>query len=405
MTFQTSISGLRASQAHLETIGNNIANSSTTGFKQGRAEFADIFAVSQTGVSENATGNGVTISRISQQFSQGNITTTEKVLDLAIDGEGFFILEDQDSRVYSRAGEFGLDRDGFIVNAQQQRLVTNQVDASGNITNVTGPLQINTSASDPVATTNLDLSLNLDVGATTFAPVPPIDVDDTTSFNHSTSLTIFDSLGNSHPTSLYYQKTGANTWNSQVSIDGNLIPGNHTLVFDTSGALDVGASNTAALPAYTIPGSGAAPLNLAFDYTGTTQFGNGFTSNAVNQNGNAAGLFNGLSIDDEGIISANYNTGDPIVQGQIVMTRFQNPQGLLQLGGNAFAETNDSGRPGQASAPGSSGVGTLRSGALEESNVDLTEQLVALIVAQRNFQANAQAITTADTITQTVINI
>ncbi len=408
MPFRTAISGMRAAQVNLETIGNNVANANTSGFKQARAEFADIYAVSQTGIANNTPGNGVSVSRISQQFGQGNISVTDNVLDLAIDGEGFFVLEDGGSRVFSRAGAFGLDKDGFIVNAQNQQLITYQADALGGITSTEAALQLSSGTSTPVASSSLSIALNLDANATAFAaPVPAIDPLVPTTFNNTASMTIYDSLGNSHLASFYYQNVSTaaapNTWQSQMAVDGTLQAGASTLAFTTAGALDTAASTFTPVT-FTPAGGSANPMTLTSDYTGTTQFGSNFSPNVLSQDGHPTGTFTGIDIDGDGIISANFTFGQPVVQGQVILSRFNNPQGLVQLGDNAWAETSASGASFN-SAPNSTGVGSLRSGALEDSNVDLTEQLVELIVAQRNFQANAQVITTADTITQTVINI
>ncbi len=403
MPFRTAISGMRAAQTNLETIGNNVANANTSGFKQGRAEFADIYAVSQTGISSNTPGNGVTVAQISQQFGQGNIATTDNVLDLAIDGEGFFVLEDGGSRVYSRAGAFGLDDEGYIVNAQDQRLITYQADENGNVTGAEGSLQLSSSTSSPLASSSLTLDLNLDANATPITATA-IDPTDASTYNNTSSMTVYDSLGNSHLATFYYQKTGANAWESQVSIDGAtpLIPATpQALGFTTAGALDAGATTTAPI---SFTPAGADPMTLTFDYTGSTQYGSQFSPQSMTQNGHPIGTFSGINIDGDGIISANYTFGQPQVQGQVILSRFNNPQGLVQLGDNAWVETAASGAHFN-SAPNASGIGSLRSGALEDSNVDLTEQLVEMIVAQRNFQANAQVITTADTITQTIINI
>lgn len=401
MPFRTAISGMRAAQTSLETIGNNVANANTTGFKQARAEFADIYAVSQTGIAQNTPGNGVTVSRISQQFGQGNLTTTDNVLDLAIDGEGFFTLDDGGSRVYSRAGAFGLDQDGYVVNAQNQRLITFQTDAANAITGATGPLQLTTTLTNPRASTNVLIDLNLDATSTQPANAT-IDATDVNSYNNSSSTTIYDSLGNPHLASFYYAKTAtANEWATQLYVDDVAVGGPQTLAFNTSGALTTPASGQ-----FTIPyaPTGADPMSLTFDYAGATQFGSPFAVSQLTQDGYATGRLSGIDIDNRGMIFSRFTNGQSQVQGQVVLARFQNPQGLQQLGDNAWAETFSSGQS-LISAPGSSDLGLIRSGTLEDSNVDLTEQLVDMIVAQRNFQANAQVITTADSITQTVINI
>jgi len=402
MPFRTAISGMRAAQANLETIGHNVANANTSGFKQGRAEFADIYAVSQTGIADNTPGNGVSVSRISQQFGQGNISNTDNVMDLAIDGEGFFVLEDGGSRVFSRAGAFGLDKDGFIVNAQNQKLITYQADATGNITGAEGSMQLTSNTNSPLASSALSLSMNLNANADpSTITTPAINPTDPNSFHNTTSMSIYDSLGNSHLASFFYKKTAPNTWQSQMAVDGTLQAGTNSLSFTTAGALDTGASTIN--PVNYAP-TGADPMTLTFDYTGTTQFGSQFSPTLLSQTGHPTGTFSGIDIDGDGVISANYTFGQPQVQGQVILSKFNNPQGLVQLGDNAWAETAASGSS-LISTPNSTGIGGLRSGALEDSNVDLTEQLVKMIVAQRNFQANAQVITTADAITQTVINI
>ena len=220
MSFRVAISGLKAAQSDLDVIANNVANAATKGFKKSRAEFADVFAVTDLGGSSNTAGSGIRLSKISQQFTQGNITFTDNALDMAISGGGFFVLDDAGSQVYSRAGAFGLDRDGFMSDSSGKRLVAFGADANGNITGAAATLQINTSNINPGPTTAVGLSLNLDA---TQVP-PPVGVFDATNpntFNHSTSTSIFDSLGNSHLLTTYYVKTAtANTWNSYTVSDG-----------------------------------------------------------------------------------------------------------------------------------------------------------------------------------------
>jgi flagellar hook protein FlgE len=403
MPFQTAISGLRAAQTDLNVIGNNVANVNTTGFKSSRAEFQDVYTVSGPGIAGDGPGQGTTTSRIAQQFSQGNITFTDNGLDLAISGDGFFILDDNGSRVYARDGSFGVDRDGFVVNANNQTLTAFGADAQGNISSVLSPLQISRANTAPNATTGVSLGANLD----SQAAVPltaPFNAADNTTFNNTTATTIFDSLGGSHLLQTYFVKTAAaNTWQTHTLVDGNAVSGPDTLTFSTTGGLATPAGGAITIPAFT-PAPGTAALNMTLNVGQTTQFGAPFGVNQLSQDGYTTGRLAGLDIDGEGVVFARYTNGQYEIQGQVALGNFANVQGLQPLGNNNWSQTFASGDVLEG-APGSSSLGLLQSGALEDSNVDLSEQLVKLIIAQRNFQANAEVISTADSITQTIINI
>lgn len=535
MPFRIALSGLNASTAELNVIANNVANSSTTGYKKSRAEFADIFASSSLGTTANAIGAGVKVSSISQQFTQGNVGFTDNNLDIAISGQGFFTMDDNGVRVYSRAGGFGVDREGYVVNSQAQKLIAYQANSTGGITGATGTLRLDTSDIAPGATSNILMGLNLDASDdiplanvttsnvilggtqtldTTTSPVttaafdmvdsygnatvgntvrwtysgagnvwnaelreggnptappttalvdigttqsvtftwPPnnntptvsmmmdtsglsqntgggsnisavangavqggFTVNDTSSYNSSTSLTIYDSLGADHLGTAYFRKTGTpNVWEMHTYVDGVNVSGPDILTFSTIGELQsivpgTGATATNSLlttPAFTPTNTGGLPepMQLTFDLSKVNQFGSNFTVNSLVQDGYATGRLSGVDISDVGVITARFTNGQSRTLGQIALARFPNDQGLRQLGDTSWAETYDSGAP-LIGSPGSGSLGLISSGALEGSNVDLTEQLVGMITAQRNFQANAQVITTADTITQTIINI
>ncbi|HHO68844.1 MAG TPA: flagellar hook protein FlgE [Gammaproteobacteria bacterium] len=400
MPFRTALSGLNAASGELRVIGNNVANASTVGFKKSRAEFADIFATSNLGVTANAIGTGVRIASVAQQFTQGNIEFTDNNLDLAISGQGFFLLNDNGVNVYTRAGQFGVDREGYVVNSQQQRLTIFQADAGGNITGATGPLQLDRSDIAPQATTQIDVRANLDASATPVPAATVFDPADATSYNNSTSLTIYDTLGSPHLATMYYRKTADNTWDQYMYVDGAAVSGPDTLTFDATGAITGG---TPVAVSFT-PGGGGAVMNVSVDYTNTSQYGSPFNVNALVQDGFATGRLSGIDINDTGVITSRFTNGQSRTLGQVAIATFNNPQGLRQLGDTGWAETFDSGAP-LLGAPGTGAAGLIQSGAVEGSNVDLTEQLVGMITAQRNFQANAQVISTADTITQTIINI
>lgn len=411
MAFNTALSGLNAATTDLNAISNNIANASTTGFKTSRVEFADVFPATNLGTSANSVGRGVQVAAVNQEFTQGNISFTDNNLDLAISGRGFFILSDNGTRIYSRAGAFQVDRDGYVINSQNQRLQVYQADASGNITGALGDLYLDPSDIPPSATTAVNAGLNLNANSAAIAGPPPIDPNDTSTYTNSTALTVYDSLGNAHNATLYFQKSAANTWNVELYVDGNQAsfgPGSNVLTFLNNGALDTtgNTSTTFTITAAQL-GNGAAAMTVAIDFnsaTPITQYGSGFSVNNLTQNGYTTGRLRGVDISDTGVVLARYTNGQSRTLAQVALANFNNPTGLRQLGATSWAESFESGAA-LIGAPATASLGLVQSGALEESNVNLTEQLVAMITAQRNFQANAQVITTEDTITQTIINI
>ncbi len=449
MPFNTGISGLNAASADLKTIGNNIANAGTIGFKQSRAEFANLYAVSRTGTVSTSPGSGVRVSAIAQQFTQGNISFTENNLDVAVNGDGFYTLKDNSgATVYSRNGQFKVDKEGYVVTNDGYNLQGYQVDSATDEINTgdIGSLQLTTTQIEPQATTTTELFANVDASESIISAV--IDPTTTSTYNHTTSYTTYDSLGNSMLTSMYFQKTADNAWTVGVrTVDGsgNPMPDdtagppvvqntiNYTLTFTTSGALEtitdsggtlVHDQSAASITAGTDidhskldiiydgasttpvagPPTGAADQTIALDIAGLTQYGANFGVNDLIQNGYTTGNLAGIEIDQSGIVQARFTNGESKLLGQIILTGFTNPQGLGQVGNNNWIQSFASGDP-VVNIPGDGSMGTLTSGALEESNTELTEDLINLIIAQRNFQANAKTITTADTITQTIINI
>ena len=404
MPFRIALSGLNAAQADLNVTANNIANTSTTGFKGSRTEFADMFAVSLQGVSSNASGNGVRVAAVAQQFAQGNIEFTDSNLDLALSGQGMFILSDNGALAYTRAGAFQMNRDGYVVNSMNQRLQVYPPLAGGGFnTGGLSDLQLVTTDSAPQATSNVDYILNLPASATP-PPVAVFNPADPNSFNQATSLTLYDSLGATHTGTMYFVKTAtANQWTAQLSIDGTLVGTPQTLQYSNTGVLTAPAGGLLAFPPYT-PTTGAAAMNVTVDLGQSTQFGGSFSVNSVTQDGYTTGRLIGIDIDETGIVQARFTNGNSQSLGQVAVANFANPQGLQQLGNTQWAETFSSGQALRGSA-GNSGFGLVQSGALEGANVDVTEQLVNMITAQRNFQANAQMISTADQITQTIMQI
>ena len=465
MPFNIGISGLNAASADLKTTGNNIANAGTIGFKASRAEFANIYSLSKTGAASTAIGSGVRVASIAQQFTQGNVSFTENNMDVAINGDGFYTLRDSaGAELYTRNGQFKVDSNGYVVSNDGYNVQGFQVDSATDTIN-TGQvdnLRLTTAQIEPQQTATSELLANVDASSATM-PDPSvvnggtavaIDPADPSTYHHTTSYTTYDSLGNSMLTSLYFQKNeqapdgfnGGSDWIVGVrTVDGtgNPMPADNAVAplqetddylvsFDTTGTLEgigklvagdlydkTAATGTAEIPinyetvdttvnGVTIPFSGpptgAADQSFTLDIAGLTQYGANFGVNDLKQNGYTTGNLAGIEIDQTGIMLARFTNGESKKLGQIILSGFTNQQGLGQSGNNNWTQTFSSGEP-VTNVPGDGGLGLVTSGALEESNSDLTEDLINLIVAQRNFQANAKTITTADTITQTIINM
>ncbi len=423
MAFRIALSGLEAASTDLEVTGHNIANASTVGFKESRAEFADIYANSINDVSASVAGRGVRVTRVAQQFSQGSIDFTSNNLDLGLNGEGFFVMQDTDGgQTYTRAGAFSVDRDGFVVDHTQARLqVFPRIGSTGNLfnTGATTDLNLPVVSGTPQPTSEITASLNLSA-----AESPPTVLLDPTvpgftfppdplSYNHSTATTIYDSLGTSHTATMFYRKDADNDWSAYTFVDGVNVTVNGNpaadIQFTTSGALDTTLGDVNALGQITIDdftpsGGGSVISGLTMDYSSTTQFGSGFAVNELTQDGFTSGRLSGVEVDSTGVVFARFTNGQSEPLGKIALARFNSNQGLRQIGDTSWAESFASGDV-QLGEAGTSSFGLLQSGALENSNVDIAQQLVNLITAQRNFQANAQVITTADAVTQAVINL
>lgn len=430
MIFDTGISGLKAASANLDVIGNNIANSSTVGFKGSRANFGDIYSQG------SSVGGGVMLTNVQQSFSNGTLSATNNTLDLAISGTGFFVLSDQGSTVYSRAGQFGLNNQNYITNSNGDFLTGYLADARGNITGGTGNLQVNMANLSPQASKTVSTGVNLNSQSTPPAAdwpggvAPPSDT-----YNNTTSMTIYDSLGNSHVLSMYfiYADSAAaagtpdaaspagttNQWYVAFQIDNQDVPaiaatGNSSNLFaanfksdgsflsvqDTSGTA---IANSMIPLSYTLS-NGANPLSLNIDLSDCTQFGSPFSVQSAHSDGYTTGNLAGLQVDPTGIVFGSYSNGQTLAMGQIQVANFANLNGLENIGNVCWRETAESGQALIGTA-GTGSLGGIMSGRLEDSNVDITSELVDLIGAQRDFQANAQTIRAGDAITQTIINM
>lgn len=424
MGFQQALSGLNVAAKNLDVIGNNVANASTVGFKIGQAQFADVFAASLAGSGTSPVGLGSKLTTVVQQFTQGNITSTNNPLDIAINGGGFFRLSDQAGAVtFSRNGQFQLDKDGFIVNSSGMRLTGYPASSNGLIiSGAPGDLQISAQDISPQATGTATIGaqgvvaqLNLDSREDPLTGT--FDYTDPATYNRSTALTVYDSLGSPHTYNLYFVKTAPNEWDVYSSltnpqeVTADLSTGGTTplgtLVFDTDGQIDTTATT---LPfSQTVLAAdldtGAADLSFDVDFGGTTQFGGAFGVNQLTQDGFSLGKLSGFSVSGDGVIVGRYTNGQSKNLGQVVLASFRNPQGLQPLGNNLWADTSSSGEA-LLGEPGSSGAfGPLQAAAVEDSNVDLTAELVNMITAQRVYQANAQTIKTQDAVLQTLVNL
>ena len=406
MSFQQGLSGLNAASKNLDVIGNNVANANTIGFKGGSAEFADVFASSIAGAT-TAVGIGTSITSVNTTFTQGNINITNNPLDMAINGQGFFRMNTGNGAIaYSRNGQFSLDKDGYVVNSSGDNLTGYMANTQGVVDTASfANLRISSAEVPASATTSGEVQANFDSRKSALLPAG-FDLNDPSTYHNATSLSVFDSQGNSHTLSLYFMKTAANSWQVFAAGDGTQIGAGAagTLAFNTDGTLDTVASTFPSainVPA-TLGAIGPIPVNV--DFTGATQFGADFSVNQLTQDGFTSGRLAGFNVGADGTIVSRYSNGQTRSQGQVTLANFNNPGGLKQLGSNLWVETAASGQP-LPGAPGSSNLGVLQAGALEDSNVDLTAELVDMITAQRVYQANAQSIKTQDAVLQTLVNM
>lgn len=403
MSFQQGLSGLNAAAKQLDVVGNNVANSNTVGFKQARAEFADVYAASITGSGGSQVGIGVKLNAVAQQFTQGNITPTNNSLDIAINGNGFFHMSDNGAPTFTRNGQFQMNSTGEIVDASGKNLMGYQADAAGNL-DKNGEKNLVISVTDirAVATTAVDAALNLDSRSAVIAV--PFNITDPTTYNDSTVVTTYDSLGNPHTLQNFFVKTaqapGSTTWKVFTSVDGVLNTGGATLVFNGTGV----APAISGVTPVTFSPAGASAVSIATDYSKSTQFGSSFSVNNLTADGFTSGQLSKFNTTADGTILGSYTNGQTKVLGQVLLTRFINPNGLQSIGDNAWVETANAGKQ-PAGIPGSGLLGRLQSSALEDSNVDLTAELVNMITAQRYYQANAQTIKTQDQVLQTLVNL
>lgn len=433
----TGISGLNANGTSLSVIGNNIANVNTVGFKASRASFADVLSQSLTGSSGNQIGRGVYLSDVSTLFSQGSMESTSSALDFGIDGDGFFLVNDSaGTSFYSRAGQFNINSDGYIVNPEGYFLQCYQADNAGNITNNIDNIDVSAATTPPNITSTVEMTANLDSSEVPIAA--GFDINNiSNSYHFSNSMTVYDSLGNQHLVTTYFTKVHEDTagasgnywqWNAVANgIAGTEVMGRGYLQFDTSGALvaeniadmdinpvtDLGLAGV--MSDFSFNGGGQQNQVIGFDFgtgtanggsglDGTTQFGAVSSTSFLNQDGYSAGSLKSLSVNQSGIISGSFSNGQTNTIGQVVIGLFTNPDGMSKIGKNLYAESYESGQP-VLGAPDSGGRGRILANTLELSNVDLAEEFIKLITTQRAFQANSRIITTTDSMLEELVNL
>ncbi len=449
MSFNIALSGLNAAQKDLDVTSNNIANVNTTGFKESRAEFVDVYAASLLSSGKTKVGDGVLTADVAQQFSQGSIQFTNNALDLAITGNGFFATVPELGSLetsYTRAGQFKLNQDNFIVNSQGGHLLGFPVNADGTSASVSlstaEPIRIPTASGAPQKSSEVDIRMNLPAGDSYITGAPGnFDQDDPLTFNHSTSVTIFDSLGDSHVMTYYFVKdnpsTNPNEWMVFAGVDGTMVdletdPGANNptagvagivggrLTFSSSGdfisqipSLADGGLVTTALGSSILSNGADDTQTIKIDFNldvlspnpnEPTQFASNFEVTSLQQDGLAVGRLTGIDIGTDGLVRATYSNGTSEPLSRIAMVNFANEQGLTQVGSTGWKESITSGEA-LAGEGGSGTFGTINSSALEQSNVNLTTELIDLISAQRNFQANSRALEVDNQLNQTILQI
>ncbi|HAD42601.1 MAG TPA: flagellar biosynthesis protein FlgE [Plesiomonas shigelloides] len=389
MSFNIGLSGLKSTSEQMNTISHNIANGSTAGFKSSRTEFQDVYSATFGG----GQANGVAVSNIRQSFATGSMTTTGRNADLAINGDGFFVVENNGQKFYTRAGIFDTRQD------KNNPSMLNLVSPDGSLLLGKGgqPITIDQADQAPKASTKGSLGLNLDSGAPVIDAAKPFDINDPATYNSTSTVKVYDKLGNEHQVTQYYRKTADGKWDMHVAMDNTLLPGGATPVeFDDTGKLTKPSPSNLSL---TLPNG----QPLALDMSAMTQYGGGFSINSVNSDGYAAGKFANWSFEPDGTVMARYTNGEKVSQGQLQLARFTNNEGLQPAGGNRWTETFASGQA-MTGVAGEGQLGGILTGRYENSNVNITDEMVGLMGAQSSYQANAKSIQVANEMTKILFN-
>jgi flagellar hook protein FlgE len=413
------VSGLRVEGAAIGVVGDNVANVNTPGFKRQRAIFEDVFSRG------NGGGSGARLSDIGQAFSQGSLVQTGVPTDAALNGDGFFIVGGNVNGVtglfYSRAGQFRVDPNGAIVDASGLRVMGRALQADGNLSAGLQPLSVPTGAAPARATSDISITANLDASAPVLAaPFDPANAGETST--SATSMVVYDSLGSPHSLDVYMNKLGPNQWEYRVVAPGDELDppqpglpvevGSGTLAFNTDGAL-LAFNEAAPVSVDFLGASPNQPISIDFGSSigdggtgldGTTQFSMPSSISSQSQNGFSSGSFTGISIEPNGTVLGMYSNGQTAPVGQLQVAKFRSVDSLARAGNNLWAETGESGPPAVA-PPGTGGRGQVTAGTIESSNVDLGEEMVAMIQHQRAFSASSKVIATADDMLSQLIQI
>lgn len=421
MSMSTALSGLMAAQTDISTTAHNISNVGTMGFRSSRVEFADVFSTSPFTVMRTAVGMGAQVQRVVQDFTQGNVLTTGNMLDLAIEGQGFFALRQlatvnstDNEPLFSRAGAFAMNEDGIVTDSSNRALLTFPVALDGTpLTEDVSraqPLHIPTQRGEPHATSRISLETVLPSNEAMLGqqdavpPTKPLDVNDPTTYAHHTVVPAYNAQGKSMEADVYFIRTSSpsassadTTYQIRLFVDGfeRVAPTSTTVTFGEKGEITSGAIASFAT---------GTDEELEVDMTGSVVDDVPFAVRSAGHDGKASEKLTNLDIDSMGGVWATFGAGERIALGQVILANFPNPQALRPLGKATFAATGESGGV-QTGIPGGAGFGSVRAGALERSNVELTEELVNLISAQRNYQASAKAMETATSLMQTIMNI
>jgi flagellar hook protein FlgE len=401
MALNQALSGINAAQSQLNVISNNIANAGTVGFKGSTAQFAEVYAVTGLNLSSVAVGSGAELTGVAQGFSQGDLETTNGSLDMALSGNGFFIVNNGTGNQYTRDGAFHENANGYVVTADGSNLQVYPPNAAGGFnTSTLTNLQLNTAQSAATPTSAITVSSNLPAGAS--VPVTtPFNPADSTSYNNASTLTVYDSQGGSHSATIYYVKTGNNAWNANLYIDGNSA-GTAAMTFNTAGTLVSPANGNLSFTPVQPTNGASFPASMSLNVTNTTQFGTAYAPGTINQNGFQAGVLDNVTIGTDGVVTAIYSNNQTSQLGQIAVANFANLQGLQQVANNRWVATQSSGTAvlGTASV---GQFGNIEQGQLETSNTsDTTAQLVNMIQAQQDYQANSQMLGTVNSLSQTL---
>lgn len=419
-SFNIGVTGLSAVGGGMSVIGDNIANAGTYGYKASRPEFQDVLSTSLKGIDGgDQIGSGTKLAHITPIFTQGNVKRTESITDLAINGDGFFKIEAPFGEGFTRDGTFHFDKEGYLINADGYKVVGFTADEEGDITTKQGPIRLGNTTIPAEATENVGINMNID-SREIVQQFNAENPEETSSYNNS--VTVYDNVGTARLVTLFFNKTANNTWEWHAMSDGKDTPGGEpgkwveqasgTLTFNAKGQLQEEVTD---LNNFNFNGGAAPGQQIKFDFgesiteggNGTdasTQYGSKTTIARNTQDGSSAAQLASLSFNDKGILSAIYNNGASRDVAQIGVAKFENNEGLFKVGKNLYKSSRKSGQPTYGT-PGESGRGDVLAKSIELSNVDIANEFVNLMTAQRNFQANARTITTSDQMLQEVLNI